>query len=409
MTQAEQFLIEDSLAEAKDRSHSPDDLDLWLLECAADLQPGDPASRPSARPPKGLREDQVNNQLILQAILDASPVGIMWMKHRIIKSVNPAACTLLGYEAGELVGKTSRMLYISDRDYGEVGASAADRLDANRTARLETRWRCKSGRVIDVYIQVRSLVNGQTEHGYIVTAEDITERKLNEKRLRIYQNRLRKLALEVTQAEEQERQRLAETVHDGLGQTLAMIRIGLKSVLATKPRGRERGLQDLVGLVDRAFQETREITAELSPPILRDIGLEAALAWLADNTFRRHGVVTHFHSDWKGRDLSRDTAAVLFRITQELVINAVKHGRPHLVAIYLTSGDQGLQIMVQDDGRGFDISLLNNEVPLGFGLFSVSERVKSMGGRLRIGSRPGKGTVVIITLPKLDPTGREEQ
>ncbi|KMY67658.1 hypothetical protein AAU61_07075 [Desulfocarbo indianensis] len=345
------------------------------------------------------QRDLAHRQKSLQAILDASPVGIIWMRDRVIQIVNPALCQMLGYKKNELEGRKSRMLYLSGQEYAQTGQAIQEELMKRAGASGEARWQCKDGRIINVLIQVRLLEPGRLQGGHIATVEDITERKATEKKLKEYQNKLRGLAAQLALAEERERQRLAEVVHDGLGQTLALIRIGLQAALAGKPRAREQKLHELVRQVDQAFAEARTITASLSPPILRELGLEAGLSWLAEHTYQSYGVVTQFTSNWMPKELDWETTLTLFRATQELVMNAVKHGHPRTIRIRLDSEPSHLEITVQDDGHGFDIRALDSFIPHGFGLFSIGERLKNLGGEGKIGSRPGAGTVASISLP----------
>jgi len=350
--------------------------------------------------------DIAQRQKSLQAILDASPVGIIWMRERVIQVVNPALCQMLGHEKRELEGQKSRMLYLSGREYAQTGLTIQEALKTQASASSEARWQCKDGRIINVLIQVRLLEPGRLQEGHIATVEDITERKATEKKIKGYQDKLRGLASQLALAEERERQRLAEVVHDGLGQTLALIRIGLQAALAAKPRAREKKLREVVLQVDRAFAEARTITAGLSPPILRELGLEAGLSWLADHTYQSYGVVTQFTSNWMPKELDWETTLTLFRATQELVMNAVKHAHPKTIRIRLDCEPSRLEITVRDDGQGFDIHELDSFVPHGFGLFSIGERLKTLGGEGKIGSRPGAGTVASISVPMPDALRR---
>jgi PAS domain S-box-containing protein len=331
------------------------------------------------------------NKEALGILWEISPVGIGYMRGPILARVNPTLCSMSGYNADELEGQSLELL-LADQPEWETTCPL---LPGRRWVSLFR----KDGTSLEVMLRAHRLENHPEGLDSIFTAQLASDAGLATSRVEDYKAQLAQLARELSRAEEQERGRVAEKVHDGLSQTLALLRIGLQSILGTKNRRLQTKLRSLVALVDKAFSEARAITAELSPPILRELGLEAGLGWLADHTFRHHGVVTRFKSDWKQRPLDPDAVAMLYRAAQELVINAVKHGRPSMIQIMLRNNDDQLELCVQDDGKGFDISRLNTFVPSGYGLFSIKERVKSLGGKGTIGSRPGVGTTVIITVP----------
>ena len=336
---------------------------------------------------------------ILQILVDAAPVGICWVEDGVMRLVNRAMGRILGYKHHELEGRSIAYLFCAPQDWELALAQARQSFRAPKPPHLETRWLRRQGTPIEVSLQLKPLRRGVATQGHILTVEDITQRRFAEKKLREYRDKFRQLASELTLAEERERHRLAETVHDSLGQTLALLRIGLKKALAAQPGRHHERLLELVGLVDQAFGEARAITSELSPVIPRDMGLEWGLAWLADNTSQRHGVPTRYETQWQPHGLDRDLSVLLFRTVQELVINAVKHGQPREILISLIQVERDLEITVQDNGRGFEVVKLNLLAPPSFGLFNIGERIRALGGSFRIGSRPGVGTAAVIRVP----------
>ena len=126
--------------------------------------------------------------------------------------------------------------------------------------------------------------------------------------------------------------------------------------------------------------------------------MEAALnEWLTEKIARKHGIETIFEQDESLKPLPQKMQAMLFRIIRELVTNAVKHAQAHRVTVSLKHADQGVEVGVRDDGRGMDAKASKKSV--GFGLFSIEERLASIGGHMAITSEPGQGTLVTLQVP----------
>lgn len=205
---------------------------------------------------------------------------------------------------------------------------------------------------------------------------------------------LRRLAAEVTLAEERERRRIAEDLHDHLGQALALMKIRLQGLRGDAVFGGHGGaLEELVALSDQAIRYTRGLTFELSPPILYELGLGPALEWLGEDTARRHGLRV------KVRDRARvalpdDLKVMLWKSARELLHNVVKHAAARNVGMTLELRDGAVVLEVSDDGRGCDPEAARRGSGAQFGLFSIEERLRQLGGGMELDSAPGRGTRV---------------
>lgn len=208
---------------------------------------------------------------------------------------------------------------------------------------------------------------------------------------------LRRLAAEVCLAEERERRRIAEDLHDHLGQALALLKIRLRELRGDAVFGGHGGaLDELVSLADEAIRYTRGLTFDLSPPILYELGLGPALEWLGEDTARRHGLKV------KVRDRDRpalpdDLKVMLWKSARELLHNVVKHAQARQVSVTLTARDGRVSVEVVDDGRGFDPVQARRDAGERFGLFSIEERLRQLGGDLALETAPGRGTRVRLT------------
>jgi signal transduction histidine kinase len=214
--------------------------------------------------------------------------------------------------------------------------------------------------------------------------------------------RLRELASRLAEAEDAERQRLASVLHDGVGQKLyaAKLRLGVLSVAESTERS-AADVEEVMRLVDEAIDHSRMLTLELSPQILHETGLAAALEWLADEHGQVHGTQVEFENRVAAFEAPGAVALAAFQAVRELLHNAAKHAQASEVRVILDRRGHELEVTVADDGVGFLPESVEAEPrqPRGFGLFSISERLEHVGGRLVIRSRVGGGTTAVITVP----------
>jgi len=212
---------------------------------------------------------------------------------------------------------------------------------------------------------------------------------------------LRALASQLTRAEEQERRRLSQILHDHLQQLLVGARIHLG--LVRRHIGDERlreAVAEIDDLLEQAIGESRSLTVELSPPILYDAGLAAALAWLGQQTQEKHALEVEVRCGPEPEPIEPTSRALLYQAVRELLFNAVKHACAHRAEVTMAWNQGRLQIEVCDDGVGFDPARLEvREGNGGFGLFSVRERLEVMGGRLEIDAAPGRGSRFVLDIP----------
>ena len=221
---------------------------------------------------------------------------------------------------------------------------------------------------------------------------------------------LQGLAVELTRAEDRERQRVAEVIHDHLQQLLSVARINLAMAaegVTAEPA--QKSLSDVDALLVESLEVTRSLAAELSPAILRRSGLAAALRWLGRWYQGRYGLKVAVDIEAEAEP-DEETRAIVFNGVRELLFNVVKHARAAKAGIQLNRDADGRAVItVSDDGLGFDPETLrvsDGNAP-GFGLFSLRERLEILGGRVEVSSSPGRGTSITIVgpPPRLEPAG----
>ncbi len=236
---------------------------------------------------------------------------------------------------------------------------------------------------------------------------EIAERKRSEQTVKKYQQKLKKLASELILTEERERRAIASDLHDHIGQSLAMIRVKLKALEGNAVfSGTERDLEDVRILLEQTIRYTRNLTFELSPPVLYDLGFEAGLEWLAEQFRRKHGLPVKLSVNGPNLEISNDLRVTLFKSVRELLFNVVKHARASNVSVVLTNSGGVVAIEVSDDGIGLAAKdgTVEYSEPGGFGLFSIREQLGCFGGRLSLESLPGCGVKAVINCK----TGVEE-
>ncbi len=224
-----------------------------------------------------------------------------------------------------------------------------------------------------------------------------------ESALRETEERYRTLARHLLEVQEAERQGIARELHDDLGQMLTTIRMNLQATRSRRWQ-RPRKLAESVALVDEAIEHVRETTFALRPPILDDLGLEPALRWYVSRQATQAGLASQL--DAASIDdvrLPPSVETTCFRLVQEAITNVIRHARARRVDVAVSVAGGEMEVVIHDDGTGFDVDAARKRAAAGssLGLLSMEERVSLAGGRLTIESTPGHGTTLRAHLPLL--------
>jgi signal transduction histidine kinase len=237
------------------------------------------------------------------------------------------------------------------------------------------------------------------------------QNRLNEQAAGLAQknSQILQLASALTLAEQQERHRVAQILHDDLQQLLYGVQMRahlLKTeLLATGQGPPNEQLHAITELVNQAIQTTRSLAVELSPPVLPSEGLRGLLRWLAATMSELHGLKLHLTVDEKCEPVDDDLRLVAFQLVRELVFNIVKHAGVTEAHLTATGDEETIHILVEDKGVGSHSSdqLDPNKTRSGFGLWQARERLQLFGGQLDFHSEPGLGTRASIILPHSRP------
>jgi signal transduction histidine kinase len=231
---------------------------------------------------------------------------------------------------------------------------------------------------------------------------EIDEHRRSRAMLDTYHDKLRRLSSKLFLAEEDERRRIAVELHDRVGQSLTVSKMRLDALAACSPEDREASrIREVGDILEKTIADTRMLTFELSPPVLYEFGLGAALEWLCEKFGREHDLDIDYHSDADALPQENHLRVMLFQAARELLFNTVKHARATRVRVRMAVADTRLEITIEDDGRGFQPVRINADSSgnPGFGLFSIRERLDDLGGALDIRSESGRGTRVSLRCP----------
>lgn len=217
-----------------------------------------------------------------------------------------------------------------------------------------------------------------------------------------FKRRLQEVSLELITFEERERKAIAENLHDGVTQLVALSLAKLKSKEVRALQNEH--IVDVRAYLEAALQDIRSLTFEVSPPVLYDLGLEAALDWLVDDLNKKHGTSLEFINLLPNilYEKEQRRTIVLFRAIRELAINIVKHSKSTKGSIVLRKKAENLMVVVSDEGVGFHHGVKSH----GFGLRSVRDRISSFGGTIRIQTEKGQGSTITLAMPGMASISR---
>jgi signal transduction histidine kinase len=235
--------------------------------------------------------------------------------------------------------------------------------------------------------------------GFSLFARHQVEKKTRE--ISDKNDRLRSLSMELTLAEEDERRRLAELLHDNLGQNLALTKIRLSAMeQSAKADNCLSNRGDIKQFLNEAISVTRTLTTEMSPPALYNLTFIAAIKWLAESILRGNNIDVDVIGNGQEIQLPEPAKVLLFKTVRELLVNIVKHAQAGYVKIELKVVNDSLSMTIHDNGIGLAACQSNGETKKdGFGLLNIRERLTYLGGQFEINSNQGQGTTARLQIP----------
>jgi PAS domain S-box-containing protein len=309
-----------------------------------------------------------------------------------------------GVPRTEIIGKHYREV-LGEDTYDQIKDRVEATLSGQRTryeealpyARGGTRW-VTADYVPDTGDQ------GEVK-GFFALVTDITERVQAEEEVAKYQRDLQRLSAQLINTQEEERKRISQELHDEMGQALTAMSINLAAI--EKELSPERSptiserLAETSSLADRTLEQVRELSLDLRPSMLDDLGLVPTLRWYVNRYAKRLDIEVEFEVMGLEERLSAEMETVLYRAVQEALTNVARHAQASRVRIQLERKESTVAAFIEDNGQGFDREeVAGREASArGVGLLGMRERVASLGGRLHIQSRPGQGTRLSLEIP----------
>jgi len=228
--------------------------------------------------------------------------------------------------------------------------------------------------------------------------------KRREEAVRESEKRLRFLSSQLLKAQEKERMRLSKELHDELGQALALLKHRLRSIQRKLQEGQASLREECKSTsqyIDQTIKNVRRLSRDLSPSILEDLGLSAALRWLAENFASQHSIQTSFDIENIDHLFSQEAQTNLYRVSQEALTNIGKHAGANHVSFAVKKNEGYVSFIVEDDGKGFDANQVKarHSPEKGLGLAAMEERAHMLGAFLDIRSQVGEGTRITLTIP----------
>ena len=269
----------------------------------------------------------------------------------------------------------------------------------NEAARSQDEIELRDGRVFDRYSA--PMIAGDQYFGRVWYYRDLTDQKLAERSLRQNEEKLRFLSRRLVKIQEQERRNLARELHDEVGQFLTGIKLILGTVKRAPAKNIKESLSQAEGQINELMDRVRELSLELRPAILDDLGLLPTLRWHFKRFSKQTGIELEFlHSGIADRhDPEIELGA--YRVVQEGLTNIARHSMAKVAVVHIHVMDLQLEIRIEDEGVGFDEDDRLPD-PDTSGILGMSERVSLLGGELSLSSSPGKGTQLTAVIPLSD-------
>jgi PAS domain S-box-containing protein len=325
----------------------------------------------------------------------------MWMisiPERKFLDVNPAAIEFYGYSKEEFLSMNIFDITVAEINDDLILKSYSN---ANGYASQGGIWEQvkKDGSTAKINMISHDIVY-EGKIAKLVLASDETDKIAAEENLKKSHEDLRQLATHLEHIRESERTYMAREIHDELGQQLTGLKMDI-SWLNRKIKSTDEDvlqkLKDTIQLIDKTVITVRRIATQLRPSILDDLGLVAAMEWQSEEFEKRSEIRTIFNTNAGNLEVSADIATGIFRIFQESLTNVLRHADATAVYPSLNVSDNNLELVVEDNGKGFNTSDIKSKRTLG--LLGMKERVLIMGGTYQISSEPGHGTLVRIIVP----------
>ncbi|MFT3948711.1 MAG: PAS domain S-box protein [Agriterribacter sp.] len=348
---------------------------------------------------KHVVERLVSSEKKYKQLFENNPLPMMMLSYPELNIIdaNEAAIFQYGYPRHMFLRKNIKDIQLSEDAFNFKDYVKEDVTDYHETG--VWKHRKLDGSVIFVEIFVHGMIVDGLKTK-LVLAHDVTQRIEAENNQKEYLEQIRMLTGYLQEIREEERKNIAREIHDELGQQLTVLKMEIAWMirkLNANEKSVEGKLTDLMETIDGTMKAIRRICAELRPTVLDDIGLEAAMEWHARQFQQATGIIVQCNNPPGSVDASADIKTALFRIFQESFTNVARHAEASIIKVDLKQENDCLTLTITDNGKGFDINLADQKRTLG--ILGMKERSITLGGEYTINSKPGKGTMVKVSIP----------
>ena len=317
-----------------------------------------------------------------------------------IRSVNQSASNLLGHSKSWFIGKYIGVIFGENNKSEKRLISEKEVRSQRKIIKNMNYFIHASGKQIPALISCAILKtdNGES-NGLIIVGHDLTKKVEIEKKLE--QNR-RQSQIDINEAQEEERMRIATDLHDGLGQLLTSISYTTQEIQNLETLSieeREKLINKMQEQIDQAISESKDLAHNLIPIVLKDFGLIVAIKNLINRANEMHDIIINFNAFDYNERIDGKLEKAIYRICQESINNIIKHSKAKNANFQIFMQEELLVLVVDDDGVGFNLKSLEKKGMVGIGLVSMRERVNAFEGTFNIDSKLGKGTEIIIEIP----------
>ena len=359
------------------------------------------------RAEKALRESEERHRMLVETMNDG--LGVQ-DENGVWTYVNDRFCEMLGYSKNEMIGRPLTD-FLNQTDLDTYKRQRGGRIKGE-TGFYEMSWLRKNGQVIITLVSSKPIFDDQGQfRGSFGVLTGITERKRAEEALRESEKQLRHLSAQLLTAQETERKRISRELHDELGQALTVMKLHINFIeknLSQGQTGLKKECEKAVEYIDQVIENVRRLSRDLSPIILEDFGLSAAIRWLINNFAKRYNIKVALDMIDIDLLISRESQTSIYRIIQEALTNIGKHSQAGKVSLTIRRNDGFIWFSIEDDGKGFDAmnAVTEGLEEKGLGLATMRGRAQMLGGTLTVRAREGKGTRISLSIPSVDAGGR---
>jgi len=352
---------------------------------------------------RSLEEKILRSEVLYRTLVETAH-DIIWIldEEGRFTFVNKQVEAALGYTTSELIGKrVSPLVHPEDLSKSEIHFFKTPEDGPHHS---EFRFLGKGGNVLILSVNTASIDDGEGIRGTVSVGKDVTKEKRAQETLEESEKQLHHLSSQLLTAQETERRRLSRELHDELGGALAVLKLRFslieKNLHQDQTKIREE-CQHTLSYIDQLMENVQRLTRDLSPQILEDLGLTAALQWLTGNFTRSYGINVTCTLIELDPLFPGNAQIMVYRMIQEALNNIGKHSGAKHVTVAAENHHGVVSFSVEDDGKGFDVfkAAPKNPYERGLGLATMNERARMLGGSFSLWSEEGKGTSIRFRIP----------